>query len=370
MTIYSNLSKLIYFGNFPELDTDEGNFGYEGSTAPIIGTVISGPAANANVVSFDYNDADNDGNTDADHSNPGEFLTVDGVASEIDEVVLASVRLTFPGGATSTTSVIGYQLANGDFYIGDFVDRIEGNTVYSLEIIGISDTGDSGPISGFQGGGNYDLDSFTFVACFEADTLIRTDSGERPVQTLSPGDKVFTIDDGIRPIRWIKRSLHKWASAPHRHKPICISAGSLGAGLPHTDLHVSPQHRILMPDPDGHRGMLVPAKKLIGMPGVRQMRGRRTVSYLHLMLDEHHVVLANGTPAESFYAGPQSLQMLPRSQRLLLLNQHQTTVPNGRMRPNARPMIEVGSATPSKRICRWTKDTLQKANVVMMATAG
>ena len=161
---HADLSQLIYFGNFAQLDTDEGVDGFEGSTAPIVGTTLSGSAANANVVTFSYNDADGDGNFAADHLTASvENLIVDGVASEIDEIMLATIRLTYPDGSTATTSVIAYQLVNGDFYLGDFLDRIEGETIQSMEILSLSDTSDIGPLSDFQGNATYDLDAITFV---------------------------------------------------------------------------------------------------------------------------------------------------------------------------------------------------------------
>ncbi|UWQ35427.1 hypothetical protein K3555_22450 (plasmid) [Leisingera sp. M527] len=116
MTAYNNLSKLIHIGNFPELDTDEGSYGYEGSTAPIIGTVISGPSANSRIVDFDYDDADGDGLFEANHRTASaENVTIDGVSSEVDETVLVTVRLTYADGSTSTESILGYQLENGEF---------------------------------------------------------------------------------------------------------------------------------------------------------------------------------------------------------------------------------------------------------------
>ncbi|WP_439142898.1 Hint domain-containing protein [Planktotalea sp.] len=160
---YTNVSQLISFGNFAELDTDEGSSGYEGSTAPIIGTTLSGAAANANIVTFDYLDLDGDARFEANHMNPGENLTVDGVSSPIDEIVIVTLELTFIDGSTGTTTAIGYQLENGEFFVGDYQNNIEGDTVTSLEITNISDTPDSGDLSDFSGGGTYDLDSFTFV---------------------------------------------------------------------------------------------------------------------------------------------------------------------------------------------------------------
>lgn len=339
MTLYTSLSKLIYVGNFPELDTNESVLGIEGSTAPIIGTKLSGLAANQNVVTFDYNDVNNNGRFEADHVAAGENLTVNGVSSPIDNIVSVQVALTFLGGSTENQVTNGFQLANGDFYLGDFINGIEGKTVTSLEVTAIGIGNDSGPIADFQNNKIYDLDNFTFVACFDASTRISTAQGERPIGSLVVGDLVITVDNGLQPVRWISHSVRNWDTKPHKDKPILFSAGSLGAGLPRRNLMVSPQHRMLIKDSICDEGVFIPAKKLTDMKGVRQMTGRRNVDYVHIMFDAHQVVLAEGAPSESFYPGPSSMKLLPEADKRELLHLFPQIATQGGY-PPAREIID------------------------------
>lgn len=156
--------------------------------------------------------------------------------------------------------------------------------------------------------------------CFVMGTLITTPRGEVAVEDLSAGDLVTTADAGAQPIRWISCTTHRWPGSPDKAKPILIPAGALGGGRPRRDLMVSPQHRMVIEGPQVE-GMynvpqvLAPAKGLTGLPGVRQMVGRRAVTYFHILLDHHSIVAAHGALSESFLPGPTAMTMLQAVQR-------------------------------------------------------
>ena len=139
------------------------------------------------------------------------------------------------------------------------------------------------------------------VLCFGSGTEIATPDGPVPVEALSVGDHVMTLDSGPRPILWVGSTRHRWTNGPDKGKPIRIEAGALGADLPLRCLTLSPQHRVLIPTEDG--GRLGPAKGMTGLSGIRQAMGCRQATYVHLMLDAHHVVIAEGAPCETLYAG-------------------------------------------------------------------
>jgi hypothetical protein len=91
------------------------------------------------------------------------------------------------------------------------------------------------------------------VACFVQGTLIATPKGEKPIEYLKPGDLVLTRDNGVQDIRWIGSRHIGWqtlTSNPHL-KPVVIRWGALDWGAPAHDLHVSPNHRILVRDENG-----------------------------------------------------------------------------------------------------------------------
>lgn len=163
--------------------------------------------------------------------------------------------------------------------------------------------------------------------CFVAGTLIATPAGLQSVERLKVGDLVLTADQGAQPIWWIGESQFNWETDAHPQKPIEIKAGTLGHGLPKRDLCVSPQHRILVTDPEG-QDILAPAKALTGFPGIRQMRGKRQVVYVHLLLPRHSVIFAEGAATESLFPGEMALAAMSMDARRNIL----TTLRDRKMR--------------------------------------
>jgi hypothetical protein len=76
--------------------------------------------------------------------------------------------------------------------------------------------------------------------------------------------------------------------------PVCFKRGALADAMPHTDLWVSPGHAMYID------GQLVPAWRLINGVTVVQPAAVDEVTYIHIELARHDVLLANGAPAESF----------------------------------------------------------------------
>ena len=72
-----------------------------------------------------------------------------------------------------------------------------------------------------------------------------------------------------------------------------LAAGCLGPGVPARDLHLSPEHAVLLD------GVLVRAAALLDLPGVARAAAGR-VAYHHLALARHGLVLAEGAWAETF----------------------------------------------------------------------
>ncbi|GAB5445998.1 Hint domain-containing protein [Gymnodinialimonas sp.] len=152
--------------------------------------------------------------------------------------------------------------------------------------------------------------------CFVKGTQILTATGPRPIEDLAPGDLIVTRDNGPQTLRWIGSSAQSRAAlcaAPHL-RPIRIATGALGKGLPTRDLLVSPQHRILVQSRIAERmfgpgGVLVPAVKLLPLPGVTRM-GPAPVTYYHLLFDRHEIVFSEGSATESLYLGPMARETL------------------------------------------------------------
>jgi hypothetical protein len=160
--------------------------------------------------------------------------------------------------------------------------------------------------------------------CFVAGTLIATPSGAVPVESLRPGDLVATWDQGAQPVRWVThttRSLADLVTNP-KWRPVRIPVGALGHKQPVRDLYVSRQHRMLITGKKAIRRYgcaqkLLPAKDLIGWRGI-ELCPPRPVSYWHVALDPYAMLIANGTPTESFWPGPEALKTLTPAQQIAL----------------------------------------------------
>ena len=159
--------------------------------------------------------------------------------------------------------------------------------------------------------------------CFTAGAMIRTGDGARPVETLRPGDPVWTADGGIRPLRLLLSRAIDAAqlAADPSLLPILIRAGALGPGRPARDLRVSPQHRILVSDWRSvlHWGtdeVLVPARALVDGRRVEVDRSARDVVYYHLVFDRHEIVESEGLLSESYLPGAMTLGGLSFPERL------------------------------------------------------
>ena len=169
----------------------------------------------------------------------------------------------------------------------------------------------------FDGDGDDNFVQINAAVCFVRGTLINTITGERPIEELKQDDLVLTMDNGYQPIRWIgNRTLDSGELAKNPNlKPIRIRAGALGAGFPAIDLMVSPQHRIMLRSVVAQRmfdsyEILVAAKKLLILDGVEIVDDASSVDYFHLLFDDHQIVFANGSPAESLFNGTEALRSL------------------------------------------------------------
>ncbi len=155
----------------------------------------------------------------------------------------------------------------------------------------------------------------TNAICFCAGTLIETDHGLVPIENLSVGDLVRTLDHGLLPVRWIGRSEVSVTQTLLHPKilPVHVAAGAMGPARPTRDLWLSPQHRVFVRSKivermTGQPEALVAIKQLCSAPGITQTTAARAVTYLHLRLDHHELVLAEGLWAETLLLGPQALR--------------------------------------------------------------
>lgn len=136
------------------------------------------------------------------------------------------------------------------------------------------------------------------AACYVTGTLIRTLRGDVAVENLRVGDVVVTASGEPRPIRWIGHRTLDCARrpAPGAVLPVRIAAGALGPNRPARDLLVSPGHALCL---DILGEVLVPAHCLVNGATITQ-ECVDAVTYWHVELDGHDILIAEGQPAESY----------------------------------------------------------------------
>ncbi|MET7243106.1 Hint domain-containing protein [Methylobacterium sp. EM32] len=147
-----------------------------------------------------------------------------------------------------------------------------------------------------------DLISVTQPVCFGGGTRIRTARGEVAVEELRTGDLVVTASGALRPITWIghRRLTAGARPLPGHQQPIHVRAGAFGAGLPAHELRLSPGHPVLVgADAGSEGGVLVPIMCLINGTSIAR-EPVASVTYWHVELDAHDILLAEGLPAESY----------------------------------------------------------------------
>ncbi len=138
--------------------------------------------------------------------------------------------------------------------------------------------------------------TITEQACFAAGTRIETDRGPVAVELLREGDYVrLAREEAFVPVAWMGHRTVDCACHPRPDAimPVRVRAHAFGPGLPARDLILSPDHAVFVDD------VLIPVRHL--MNGATILRERRpSVTYWHIELDRHDVLLAEGLPCESY----------------------------------------------------------------------
>jgi hypothetical protein len=133
------------------------------------------------------------------------------------------------------------------------------------------------------------------VVCFLAGTHILTESGEIAVEDLVICERVITHSGEAKPIKWI--GVGKVLATRGQRgaaTPVIVRKGALGLNVPTQDLRVTKGHALYID------GVLIPVEELINQRSILWDDRAQEVEFYHIELDTHDVLIANGTPAESY----------------------------------------------------------------------
>lgn len=160
------------------------------------------------------------------------------------------------------------------------------------------------------------------VICFTPGTRLDTPDGPIAVENLREGDRISTRDDGAQEIRWIgqRRMTGARFHAMPDLCPIRIRAGAMGVDVPPDDLIISPDHRVLIRGAHAQAlfnsdEVLVAARDLVNDYSITVLHGVPMIDYIHLALDRHQIVWANGVETETFHPASCAADAILEEQR-------------------------------------------------------
>jgi len=175
-------------------------------------------------------------------------------------------------------------LANGDGFVAEY------NTDGRLFLFQYTDN--------YTSGESFTTTSDAFVICFTTGTGIATAGGTIAIEDLRVGMKAVTASGPEREIVWIGKRTVDCSGERSHMAPVRVRANAFGAGVPERDVLLSPGHPVLV---EQHgRSVLVPIMNLINGTTIERTQ-MPSVTYWHIELDQHNVLLADGLPAESFF---------------------------------------------------------------------
>ena len=256
-----------------------------GGTSMAVGTAELGPSAGLDisrawylgVSTHDLNAAADAATTSGTGAYPGPVgATIDELSMQPGAAVTLGANNLGVGVLNDANSRTGNQssLPAGFTGTGHLVEPTRSGVSISTRLMPISET--------LVGGGILD------IPCFVAGTRVATDAGEARVESLRPGDRVLTASGRLAPVRWV--GLRGMAVAT----PVRLAAGAIAPGVPRRDLLLSPDHAVFLD------GALIPAHRLCNGASVRTEPGTRRVTYVHVELDRHDLLLAEGLASESY----------------------------------------------------------------------
>jgi hypothetical protein len=247
--------------------------------------------------------------TGVDDVGTGSTLDVTGNIDAGQTIVftgsLAALEITDTASILGTIDVQGIQntIDVTDLSPGDVTGSSFDNVSDVLEI-----TYGSGSTLGLTFA--HDLSSFALVSdgvsgldidipCYAAGTRVLGVAGEIAVEDVQVGDRLVTVREGgpaERTVVWTGRrrlDVSRHAN-PAMVQPVRIRAGAFGGGIPERDLRLSPHHAVYID------GDLFEAIALVNGITIIQESDTRFVTYHHIELDEHDIMLAEGLAVESF----------------------------------------------------------------------
>lgn len=138
------------------------------------------------------------------------------------------------------------------------------------------------------------------VTCFLAGSMIRTATGDVPVEDVRVGDLVYTITNGVEealPVIWAGHqtmTVRPYLTDDEAGYPVRIRAGAVADGVPYKDMLITPEHCLFL------NGRFVPVRMLVNGSSIFYDRSLTQYTYYHVETARHAVIMADGMLTESY----------------------------------------------------------------------
>ena len=220
-------------------------------------------------------------------NNPNDSITFNsrGLEEEVDfpfgPAPLYSVGYEENYGAAPYFVNVQIDYPSGQILVLSFPDLVKGQWDFSTKIL--------------QSGEEVLAIDFQSVACFRSGTKILTMRGHTPVEEIDADDLVYTQFSGFVRLKWVGRRYIDCRRHPKPQQvwPVRVSASAFGEGMPHRDLWLSSDHAVFVDE------ALIPIKHLTNGTSIEQVP-MDEITYYHIELEHHDVLLAEGLPVESY----------------------------------------------------------------------
>ncbi len=217
---------------------------------------------------------------------------ISGYTNKIDGLDIARISITPIGGGAPVTTAATANI-DGEWQTGAVALPV-GTYDVTMAEYQPSDTNFTTPLT--RSSAPVVLVETAAPPCFASGTPIRTVDGDVPVERLTVGTLLPTAAGrGTARVAWIG---HRTVDC-RRHRqpaqvlPVVIRRGAFGAGQPVADVLLSPDHAVFV------NGVLIPVRHLVNGATIRR-HPAGCLTYFHVELDRHDVILAAGLPVESF----------------------------------------------------------------------
>ena len=231
---------------------------------------------------------------DSGDKTTAQNVVVNGVSADtrfgIADLTAAPVSATYTPNADNSSYTLTIGLANGQKVTYGTIVPADGYTPTSTQIV--QDASNNGWL----------IENADTETCFLPGSMIRTTSGEMPVENVTLGTQLVTFDwkngrEVIRPVVWVGKAHSRVRTElPHDEAgyPVRVLKNAIADGVPYKDMLITPEHCLFF---DGH---FVPVRMLVNGKSIFYDTSITAYDYYHVETAEHSVITADGMLTESY----------------------------------------------------------------------